>query len=150
MRKSRRILRRIFKITGADKIFYSYFVFFLIISILILIIEPDINRLGDSLWYCFVAATTIGFGDIAAVTFFGRILTIILSVYSLGVVAIFTGVITSYFMENAKAQAGENVRKFLDDLENLDKLSKDELKELSSKVKKFNKRFWGELYDMYK
>ena len=88
-------------------------IFFIIVSFLLWIIEPSITSFQDSIWYCFVASTTIGFGDIAATTFIGRILTIILSVYSLGVVAIFTGVITSYFMENAKAQAGENVRKFL-------------------------------------
>lgn len=141
MRKSRKLLRRLFKITGADKIFCSYLVSFILVAIVIVLVEPDINRLGDSIWYCFVASTTIGFGDITATTFIGRSLTIILSIYSLGVVAIFTGVITSYFMENAKSKAGENIRAFLDDLENLDKLSKDELKELSLKVKKFNKKF---------
>ena len=36
--------------------------------------------------------------------------------------------------------ANENVRKFLDDLENLDKLSNSKLKELSSRAKKFNKK----------
>lgn len=141
MRNSRKILRRVFKITGADKIFCSYLIFFIIVSFVVLIVEPDINRLGDSIWYCFVAATTIGFGDITATTLIGRILTIVLSIYSLGVVAIFTGVITSYFMENAKSKAGENIRTFLDDLENLDKLSKEELRKLSKKVRKFNKKF---------
>ena len=55
------------------------------------------------------------------------------------IVAIFTAVITSYFMEHAKIKSKENIRKFLDDLEHLDELSKEELKELSKKVKKFNK-----------
>lgn len=140
MRKTRRILRRLFKVTGADKIFASYFLFFIISSLIIWIFEPNINRLVDSAWYCFIAATTIGFGDFTAITIIGRITTVILSIYSLGVVAIFTAVITSYFMESSKVKANENVRKFLDDLEHLDELSKNELKELSIRVKRFNKK----------
>lgn len=140
MRKTRKILRSLFKVTGADKIFLSYLLFFIIAAIIILIFEPNINRLIDSIWYCFVAASTIGFGDYVAVSLIGRITTIILSIYSLGVVTIFTAVITSYFMESSKLKAKVNVRHFLDDLEHLDKLSKEELKELSSRVKKFNKK----------
>ena len=141
MRKSRKILRRVFKITGADKIFVSYFIFFIISAIIIWIFEPNINSLIDSIWYCFVSAATIGFGDFTTITIIGRITTIILSIYSVAVVAIFTGVITSYFLENFRGKAKDNIRKFLDDLENLDKLSKEELKDLSSRVKKFNKKF---------
>ena len=140
MRKSRRLLRSLFRVTGADKVFISYFIFFFICSIVIWIFEPHINKIVDSLWYCFVASTTIGFGDYTAVTLVGRIFTVILSIYSLGVVAIFTGVITSYFMENSKLKANESVRHFIDDLEHLDELSKEELKEISNKVKKFNKK----------
>ena len=140
MRKSRRLLRSLFKVMGADKVFISYFIFFFISATVIWIFEPHINKLGDSLWYCFVASTTIGFGDYTAVTIVGRIFTVIRSIYSLGVVAIFTAVITSYFMESSKLKANENVRKFIDDLEHLDELSKEELKELSNKVKKINKK----------
>ena len=140
MRKSRRLLRSLFRVTGADKVFISYFIFFFISAIVIWIFEPHINKLADSLWYCFVASTTIGFGDYTAITIVGRIFTVILSIYSLGVVAIFTAVITSYFMESSKLKANESVRHFIDDLEHLDELSKEELKEISNKVKKFNKK----------
>ena len=140
MRKSRRLLRSLFKVTGADKVFISYFIFFFISAIIIWVFEPHINKLVDSFWYCFVASTTIGFGDYTAITLIGRIFTVILSIYSLGVVAIFTAVITSFFMENSKLKANENVRQFIDDLEHLDELSKEELKEISKKVKNFNKK----------
>ena len=42
-------------------------------------------------------------------------------------------------MEQAKIRAKENARKFIDDLQHLDELSKEELKELSKKIKKFDK-----------
>lgn len=138
-KKSRKVLREIFHIVGADKIISSYIVFFIAMSIAIWLIEPNIKSFMDSLWFCFATATTTGYGDITAISIVGRILAIILSIYSIAVVAIFTAVITSYFMEHAKLRAKENVRKFIDDLQHLEDLSKDELKELSEKIKKFDK-----------
>lgn len=137
--KYKRILRQVFHIAGADKIIKSYMIFFIAIAIVLWIIEPNIKTFSDSIWFCFATATTTGYGDITAISLAGRILTIILSIYSVGVLAIFTAVITSFFMEYSKLTAKENVRKFIDDLQHLDELSKDELKELSEKVKNFNK-----------
>lgn len=95
-RKGRKMLRQAFKLAGVDKIFKGYLLYFIVVAIVIWIVEPSINRFGDSLWYCFAVATTVGFGDFAATTILGRIITIILSIYSLGVVALFTAIITSF------------------------------------------------------
>ena len=136
--KYKKILRQVFHTIGADKILYTYIIFFIITAILIWIVEPNIHSFMDSIWFCFATSTTIGYGDIVAVSFIGRILSIFLSIYSIAVVAIFTAVITSFFMEQAKIRAKENARKFIDDLQHLDELSKEELKELSKKIKHFN------------
>jgi voltage-gated potassium channel len=137
--KYKRIFRQVFHTIGADKILYTYFIFFLLIAFIIWKVEPNINTFMDSLWFCFATSTTIGYGDIVAISFVGRILSIILSIYSIVVVAIFTAVITSFFMEQAKIRAKENTRKFIDDLQHLDELSKEELKELSEKIRNFDK-----------
>lgn len=139
MRKKKllRILRQSFKIAGADKVFYAYFVFYVVAAILMCLVEPTITTLSDSLWYCFAVATTVGFGDIAAVSFAGRILTVVLSIYSIAVVAIFTAVITSFFMDVAKSRAEDSTREFLDELERLPELSKEELANLSARVRHF-------------
>lgn len=139
LKKKRKILRQVFHVVGADKIFSAYIVFFIIISIIIWLIDPAITTLGDSLWFCFATATTTGYGDITSISIIGRVLAVVLSIYSIAIVAIFTAVITSYFMEQSKTRLKENVREFIDDLEHLDELSKEELKELSEKVKKFDK-----------
>ena len=44
------------------------------------------------------------------------------------------------YVESTKLRADESSAKFLDDLERLPELSKEELVELSEKVKKFNRK----------
>ena len=136
-RKYRRLLLQSFKYTGADKVLGGFLVFFFLIAAVLTIIEPEIHNYGDGLWFSFAVATTVGFGDYTAVTLVGRILTVILSVYSIGVVAIFTAVITNYFMNVAKMQASDSAAAFLDDMMHLTELSKEELQAVSDKVKEF-------------
>lgn len=122
-----------------DKLLYGYLILLFSISLVIWIIEPDINTIFDSLWYCFSVLTTIGFGDFIAVTLLGRILSVVLSIYSILMIAVIPGVITSFYLENIKIRANESLEKFLYDLERLPELSKEELADLSERAKKFNK-----------
>ena len=137
----KRIFREVFHVMGADKIVLSYIIFFIAMSLLMWIVEPNINTFMDSIWFCFATASTVGYGDITALSVIGRILAIILSLYSVAVIAIITAVITSYFIEQAKVRAKNSAREFLDNLEHLDELSKEELKELSEKIRKFDESF---------
>ena len=139
-RKKLRLLHQAFKIAGADKILAFYAIVFIIAALILWLAEPSIFGFTDSLWYCFAVATTVGFGDFAAATHIGRIVTVILSLYSIGAVAIFTAVLTSYFLDLAKARAAESAKEFLDDLERLPELSEEELQSLSERVKNFTKR----------
>ena len=139
-RHTRKLLGQAFRISGATKIFCAYGVFFFVVAVLIRLIDPDISTIGEGVWYCFETATTIGFGDIHVATPAARILTIILSLYSIGVAAIFTAVITSFFMETAKARVNDNIQEFLYDMEHLPELSQEELRELSEKVKNYHSR----------
>lgn len=130
--KKTRLLKIVLKRTGAIKLLCSYVIVFFAVSVAIWIFEPNITRLFDSIWYCFSVATTIGLGDVLATTLVGRVLSIFLSVCSILIIAVVPGVITSYYVESSA--------KFLDDLEHLPELSKEELVELSEKVKKFNRK----------
>lgn len=139
-RRNLRLLRQAFLIAGTDKIVFAYAVLFLASAILIWLVEPSVPRFVDGLWYCFAVATTVGFGDFAAATHMGRIVTVILSFYSIGILAIMTAVLTGYFLDVAKARASESAKLFLDDLEHLPELSKEELHDLSERVKQFIKQ----------
>ena len=138
-RQKRRMLMKAFRTTGADKIIGVYILWFFIAAAVIWLLEPDMNGYGDSLWFCFATATSIGYGDQVAVTLVGRIISVILSVYSIAVIAVFTAVTTSFFSDVARWRANNSARKFLDELEHLPELSKEELEELSRRVKEFNK-----------
>lgn len=139
MKKSKLILR-VLKRTGAIKLLYGYIVMFLVISILIMIFEPKIDTFFDSIWYCFNVMTTIGFGDVTSVTIVGRVLSIILSIYSILIIAVIPGVLTSYYIESIKLRSNESMEKFMSDLEHLPELSKEELSDLSDRIKKFQKK----------
>ena len=139
-KKRRRLLIKTFRDTGVDKIVGSFLIFFLIAALVVWIFEPTITDYFDSLWYCFVSMATIGFGDISATTLIPRIVTVLLWLYAVVVLAIFTAVLTSFFMDAAKLKANESVREFMGELERLPELSKEELTKLSERVKKFNKK----------
>ncbi len=135
-------LKRIGKLlvrTGAIKIFGAYVVVLIIGGILLTFIEPQVHGVFEGFYYCFVASTTIGFGDIVPVTVWGRIITIIVTLVGLMAVAMVPGVVVAYYTEYLKIREKETAATFLEKLERLPELSKEELSELSEKVKEFNK-----------
>lgn len=127
------------KRTGMYKMFVGFFGSYFVLSFVLFLVEPDIHSYGDGLWFCFVSFTTIGFGDITATTVIGRICVIFITVYAVVVTAMVPGVVVSYYLEFLKIKENETISTFLEKLENLSALSKDELDDLSARVKEFNK-----------
>lgn len=138
--KKTQLIKIILKRTGALKFLTTYIIIFAGVSIGVWIVEPNIKTPIDSVWYCFSVATTIGFGDITAITILGRAMSIFLSICSILIIAVVPGIITSYYIESTKLKEQESIAKFLDDLEHLPELSKEDLQSLSEKVKKFNRK----------
>lgn len=126
------ILKRI----HADKILFTFIVNLFIVALLIDLAEPGIHTYSESLWYTYVSIATIGFGDIVAVTFIGRLLTVYISLHATLLVAIIPGIVVSYYLEVIHRREKESVTIFLDKLERLPELSKEELRQIADKVKK--------------
>ncbi|MCR4674607.1 MAG: potassium channel family protein [Lachnospiraceae bacterium] len=135
MRKSRKLMFQILKTTGAHRILWGFLITFFASAFLIWKTEPTITTLGDSIWYCFTAVTTIGFGDQCATLWIPRIITIILSIYSLIVFAILTAMITDLFMEYMRQKSGEDTREILKELENVAEMSQEERAALQAKAR---------------
>lgn len=130
-----RRLWKILKITKVDKIFIGFLVFVLGMSLIIQVVEPNIVTYGDAIWYSFSVITTIGFGDYYAVTTIGRTCTILVGLYGILIVGLIPGVLVSYYVEFLNVKADQTVGAFMEKLENLENLSKEELRQISEKVK---------------
>lgn len=134
--KKMRMLWKILKLTYTDRLFTGFIIIYLIVSLIIMLAEPSVNTYGDSLWFCFVTFTSIGFGDFFAVTLIGRISLVILTLYGIIILALIPGVFVSFYQENLRIREKTSQLEILDKLENLDTLSKEELKKISEKIKK--------------
>lgn len=134
--KRLRLLWGILKRTHADKIISGFVLFLFIIAAVILLVEPDIHRYGDALWYCYAVISTAGFGDLVATTLVGKICSVLLTLYALFVIAIATGVVVNYYTQLVELQKKETLALFMDQLEHLPELSREELENISEKVKK--------------
>ena len=110
--------------------------FLLVCALVIWICEPDIHTYREALWYCFTVVSTIGFGDVVVHTAISRILSVVLSLYAVITLAIFTGVIVNYFTQLVELRQKETLAAVLDKLERLPKLSKEELIQLSDQIKR--------------
>ena len=135
MTKRARLLWRVIRRVGFDKAIYGFLAWFLLGAAVILLAEPGIVTAGDSLWYLFVASTSIGFGDLVAVTFAGRVITVITTVYEIVLVAMFSGVVVSYYLEVVHRRENETLTLFLDRLEHISEMDKEELIEIENKIK---------------
>ena len=138
--KKLKLLWMILKRTKATQILSGYIVFLFVSAAIIQLVEPDINHYGDALWYCYAVLSTAGFGDIVAITFIGKLVSVLVTIYTIFVVAIVTGVVVNYYgqiVEMQRMQRRETAMMFLDKLERLPELSKEELEDISKRVKKF-------------
>ena len=133
-------LRTLWSVTkriGFHKVLAGFAAWFFISSLLTMLAEPDITRYGDAVWYSFVACTSIGFGDLVTTTFIGRLLTVILTMYEIVIVAMFSGVVVSYYLEVVHRKENAVIANFLDKMEHLTELSPEELRDIQDKVRKY-------------
>ncbi len=130
-----RVLRNIIRVTSADVVFYGFLAVYAGAALLLPLFEPGIPRTGDALWYLFVSFTTIGFGDFVAETFVGRLLTVFVSLYGILVVALTTGVIVGFYNQLVRTRTRGTLEAMVRELENLPDLSREELADLSRRVR---------------
>ncbi|NQN88090.1 two pore domain potassium channel family protein [Streptococcus suis] len=97
-----RILWHILKVTGFATFLTSFVSFIFLAAGLLLWLEPDFTNYGDSFWYSFVTATTVGYGDMLVTTALGRIISIVLAIYGILFLGSLSGLVVSYYTEVSK------------------------------------------------
>lgn len=96
-----KVLFKIILSTFSLEILFGLLITIVCFSLIFVSIEPNMATFPEALWYCFAVVTTIGFGDIVAVTPIGRVLTVILGLYGLIVVAVITSIVVNFYNETA-------------------------------------------------
>ena len=137
--KQLKILKNIFVRTKAHKIIITYIIFVFVSGLIIFLADPGINTYREAMWYLYAVISTAGFGDVVATIFVTRSLSVLVSIYSIFVIAIATGVVVNYYGQVIELHNKETITSFMDRLENLPDMSKDELAEMSQQVKNFKR-----------
>ena len=94
--------------------------YILISALLIISIEPEtFETFFDAIYWATISLTTVGYGDIYAVSGVGKVITMISSLFGIAIVALPAGIITAGYIEelnNSKKNKDEQ-----EELENNDK-----------------------------
>ncbi len=134
-----RLLWIVFKRSGAWMAIAIFVGVVLLCGLMVQIAEPEIDSYGDALWFLWAVATTVGLGDYTAVTFVGRVASVICSLFAVVCTSISTAVIVDFFNEERHYQRNEALSEFLDKLEHLPDLSEDELRDISTRIRKLRR-----------
>lgn len=84
----------------------SFAIAYIIVCALIIFnVEPDtFDTFFDAIYWSTVTLTTVGFGDIFAVSVAGRIITMISSIVGIAIVALPAGIITAGYMDEINSE----------------------------------------------
>lgn len=125
-----RTLADVLRQAGFARITGLFLIFYLLCSTAVWLSEPTTLTFGDGLWFSFETVSTIGFGDIPAETPVARAITVVLSVISIFYIAMLTGVAVNYCNTLIKMRQKDTMARFMDDLEHLEELDRDELADI--------------------
>lgn len=89
-----------------------------------------IHGFGDALWWSFVTATTVGYGDISPATALGRFVAAILMLVGIGFIGMLTGTIATYFLSHQSTPQTKTIGKVVD----LSDLEEERIKEIMNYI----------------
>lgn len=122
---------------------FKYVVFATFMTIItggVLIHYAEGMDFDDGIWWAFVTATTVGYGDISPNTFYGRIIAMVLMLVGIGLIGSLTSTLTSFFMTRQNRKSSEAVldavKKELDRFDELSRSDVDRLCEVLKALKK--------------
>lgn len=129
--------KKIWKVLRTNIFYFVMFITLILIvsSATFMSIFEDLN-FKDALWWSFVTATTVGYGDISPKTDLGRIVAVILMLSGITFFGVLTGTISTYFLrkdirrireESYEKSVIEDIKERIDDFDNI---SEEDLKEM--------------------
>lgn len=110
---------------------FKYVVFVTALMILaggILIHFAEGMSYGDGIWWAFVTATTVGYGDISPTTFYGRLIAMALMLVGIGLIGTVTSTLTSYFLNTQrKSTENQTIEMIKNQLDHFEQLSNKDI-----------------------
>lgn len=97
---------------------------------------------SDGMWWAFVTATTVGYGDISPATPLGRLVAMILMLVGIGLIGSLTSTITSFFLNIHKQQENfseETISGIKNKLDDIKQLSDEDIDCICAILKTLNK-----------
>jgi voltage-gated potassium channel len=85
------------------------------------LLEPQTVKggFGDGVWWAIVTASTVGYGDIAPTTLWGRVIAVVLMLSGVGLISTLAASITAYFLGATENTALKELNERIGRLENL-------------------------------
>ncbi|GIM30088.1 potassium channel protein [Clostridium polyendosporum] len=99
---------------------------------------------GDAIWWAYVTATTVGYGDISPATGIGRIIAAVLMLVGIGFIGMLTGTIATFFLDKKtvyksyKEEIIEGIKNKLDEFDKLDHKDIDDMYAVLKSLKNDN------------
>ena len=104
------VLFKIIVNTFALEVLFGLVAIMIASALVLMSVEPSFTTFGDSLWYCFIVVTTIGFGDLVAETLIGRLISVILGMYGIVAVAVITSIIVNFYNETSGKKDAKEIK----------------------------------------
>ena len=122
-------IKGVLRTNGLNHTLWFTLIVILLSAMGVYIAEPEtVKTFENALWWSFVTATTVGYGDIFPTSQIGRIIAGILMLTGIGTIGMITGSISTYFMTKHNATTEHNDISFI--IKESKDLTKDEIAEV--------------------
>ena len=112
--------------------FTKAIIFIFFVSLLMYLVDNQINDFATALWYVIVSITATGYGDVVPGTLMGRVIGIIAMIGGVLIFAAITAVISSIYVSKISKASHTDLESRIDDLTL-------EVKELNKKIDELKK-----------